>query len=61
MFFFLFWKTAKKRETSPDYDLPPLEENLNRAIPDSLEARTVDEALSLLRYVEKNIMIQIRK
>ena len=37
----------KKKEASPD--MIPLEENVNRLIPDGLEARTVDEALSLLR------------
>ncbi|XP_029656484.1 coiled-coil domain-containing protein 124 [Octopus sinensis] len=47
--------TPKKRETSPDYDLPPLEENLNRAVDDSLEARTVDEALSLLSVKEPEV------
>ncbi|XP_014772001.1 coiled-coil domain-containing protein 124 [Octopus bimaculoides] len=47
--------TPKKRETSPDFDLPPLEENLNRAVTDSLEARTVDEALSLLSVKEPDV------
>lgn len=44
---------TKKKEASPD--VIPLEENVNRLIPDGLEARTVDEALSLLSVKEPEV------
>ncbi|GAB1606189.1 coiled-coil domain-containing protein 124-like [Argonauta hians] len=44
-----------KKEATPELDLPPLEENLNRVIPEGLEARTVDEALSLLSVKEPEV------
>ena len=38
----------------------PLEENINRVEVDAVEARTVDEALSVLRYfIFKNIILAI--
>lgn len=43
----------KKKEVPPD--VIPLEENMNRLIPDGLEARTVDEALSLLSVKEPEV------
>ena len=42
---------AAARSVVNDLDETPIEENVNRMIVEGLEARSVDEAIKLLRYV----------
>ena len=49
--FFLLLTGAKPNNETNTHLSQPLEENINRADIDTVEARTVDEALSVLRYI----------
>jgi len=45
-------RAAQPEKAQPETHLEkPIEENVNRLLVDGVEARTVDEAISVLRYV----------